>query len=131
MSREVRIPISRPYSATSAEPNPFHQLLGDLAERVLRRDDEDVRRHDVSNGLSRLAEGRLERSSEETVASELGVSEVELDLHCQTNVARGLGRHLCTGNPRQKRGEVAADDLRGRPPQWAPRSPATVPRTSP
>ena len=47
----------------------LHELLGDLAERVLRRDDEQVGGHDVSDGLFRLAERCLERRLEKTVTA--------------------------------------------------------------
>ena len=61
--------------------------LGDLAERVLGRDDERVGGHDVADRRHRrLAERLVDGRLEQTVAPALAARRVELDLHGNARV---------------------------------------------
>ena len=120
MSREVRIPISRPYSADerNADVEVGHPL-GDLADRVLGSDDERAGCHDLTDPRDRpLVQSVLDGGCDHSVAALLDGVRVELDLDRHARPRGRLGRGLRTCQLRQKRSEVPADDLRRRPPQW-------------
>src|SRR6266511_3950551 len=95
--------------------------LGDLAQRVLRRDDEHLGRHDLGNRRVLPVAFRYRLAQRESAASGLRARELvwpQLDLD-GNGARRGRGRLRLAGSgePCEERRQVATDDLRRRPPQ--------------